>query len=62
MPSHLPSPPSAIHISIDVSAPLLDALQKLSARETLTREERFEIAGLTFLTARALCYHRRTVR
>jgi hypothetical protein len=60
MLDNLPTPLPAIRISIDVSAPLLEALQKLSsAHDTLTREERFEVAAIKFLVARALAVNKR---
>jgi len=46
--------PTTIRMEIDVSQALLKALQKLPVDGALTSEERFEIACLIFLTARAL--------
>jgi len=48
-----------LHIAIEVGDVLLAALQKASAVTSLSSAERFEIAGLTFMAARALCRHKR---
>jgi hypothetical protein len=59
MPHHFPSPPPTI--CIEISAPLLAALQKLSASASLTREEQFEVAAITFMVARALAINKRAI-
>jgi hypothetical protein len=51
------SPP--IRVEIDVSQDLLAALQKISSVAVLPNAERFEIAALTFMVARALCINNR---
>jgi hypothetical protein len=48
------SPPIRIEM-LDVSQDLLAALQKAAAVSALSNAERFEIAALTFMVARALC-------
>jgi hypothetical protein len=53
------SPPIRIEM-LDVSQDLLAALQKVSAVSALSNAERFEIAALTFMVARALCLNNRT--
>ncbi len=47
------SPPIRIEM-LDVSQDLLAALQKVAAVSALSNAERFEIAALTFMVARAL--------
>jgi hypothetical protein len=59
MPHHSQSPPSAIRVEIEIGAPLLAALQKLSAQDPLNREEQFEVAAITFMVARALTTNKR---
>jgi hypothetical protein len=56
--SSLPSQ-NPINIAIEVGDVLLTALQKASSLTTLSNAERFEIAGLTFMAARALCLRKR---
>jgi hypothetical protein len=52
------SPPIRIEM-LDVSQDLLAALQKAAAVSELSNVERFEIAALTFMVARALCLNNR---
>jgi hypothetical protein len=56
LPAHSP-----IQIEIEVGDVLLAALQKASSLTSLSNAERLEIAGLTFMAARALCLHKRAV-
>ena len=44
---------------LDVSQDMLAALQKAAAVSELSNAERFEIAALTFMVARALCLNNR---
>jgi hypothetical protein len=56
--SYLPAAP-ATHIEIQVNADLLSALQKLAEGQSISNAERFEIAALTFMTAKALLIKKR---
>jgi hypothetical protein len=53
------SPPIRIEM-LDVSQDLLAALQKAAAVSELSNAERFEIAALTFMVARALTLRKKT--
>jgi hypothetical protein len=53
---HAPAPS---RVEIDASQDLLAALQKISSVAVLSNAERFEIAALTFMVARALCRNER---
>jgi len=53
------SPLSEIRIQIEIGAPLLAALQKLSEHLPLTNEELFEMAAIKFQIARALAVNKR---
>jgi hypothetical protein len=51
--------PAPIQIEIDVSYTLLQALdKKLQGDDSLSNDERFEIAALKFMMARALCLNK----
>jgi hypothetical protein len=52
------SPPIRIEM-LDVSQDLLAALQKAAAVSAMSNAERFEIAALTFMVARALYLNNR---
>jgi hypothetical protein len=58
MYTSFPSAQCPILIEVEVGDVLLAALQKASALTSLSSTERFEIAGLTFMAARALCRHK----
>jgi hypothetical protein len=51
--------PALNRIEIEVSNTLLQALQKLAADAPLLNAERFEIAALNFMVARALWHNKR---
>jgi hypothetical protein len=52
--------PASIRIEIEVSYTLLQALEKkLPGDASLSNDERFEIAVLKFMAARALCLNKR---
>ena len=55
----MPPAPPVIRVEIEVNGELLAALQKLASCAPLSNTERFEIAALTFMTARALCAKKR---
>jgi hypothetical protein len=55
-----PKLPASPRVEIDASQDLLAALQKISSVAVLSNAERFEIAALTFIVARALCRNQRS--
>lgn len=55
-----PKLPAPALVEIDASQDLLAALQQFSSVAVLSSAERFEIAALTFMVARALCRRRRS--
>jgi hypothetical protein len=51
--------PALTRIEVEVSHTLSQALQKLAAGVPLSNAERFEIAALNFMVARALWHNKR---
>lgn len=56
--TQLPASPP-IRVEIDVSKDLLSTLYKIASVAVLSNAERFEIAALTFMVARALRVNKR---
>jgi hypothetical protein len=52
--------PHSIRVEIEVRAELLSALERMRGVAPLSNTERFEIAALTFIAARALSANRRS--